>query len=210
MSLKTSDVFATLNDPVALDMAFIVGPILVTGIGYRLVRDRIMDGSIVVVDGDPNSGLAFYDSTEDKLTTQAGNPPADLDQRGLLLHECTHALIDVCNMPRVTRHIDELTAYIAQHVYLVRSQPTWTVAPNNPPWKAFFQSIFDLIKRHDLHNSNFAMITTDELEPLRLQLAALPYVNYGTFRKESLSGSNGLKDFGTFGRMSRLLTSMMN
>ena len=111
MSLKIADMFATLNDPMALDKAFIEVLIVVSGIGYRLKTDRIMDGSIVLVDGDPNSGLAFYESTEDKLTTQAGNPPADVDQRGLRLHACTHSLIDVFSIPKITRYIDELAAY---------------------------------------------------------------------------------------------------
>ena len=31
------------------------------------------------------------------------------------------------------------------------------------------------------------------LEPLRLQLAALPHVNYGNFKKDDETGANGLK-----------------
>jgi hypothetical protein len=76
------------------------------------------------VEGDAKQNLAFYDNVTDSLTTQSGNSPANLDQRAQLLHECTHALIDVLNIPTVTRYIDELGAYIAQIVYSVRSDPT--------------------------------------------------------------------------------------
>jgi hypothetical protein len=125
MSLTLGDVLDTLNDDVTLCMYFWVGSIYISGIGYRMVRDNIYDGNIMVVEGEPNQNLAFYDADKDVLTTQAGTSPADLDQRALLLHECTHALIDVSNLPNVTRHLDELAAYIAQHVYLLRSNPHW-------------------------------------------------------------------------------------
>src|SRR5215469_8638728 len=110
MALTTKDVIATLNDNVTLSMFFFVGPIYVSAIGYRLVRDNIYAGDIEVLEGDPGQNLAFYNNKTDTLTTQDGTPPADLDQRALLLHECTHALIDVFNMTAVTRHIDELAA----------------------------------------------------------------------------------------------------
>lgn len=209
MSLTLGDVLDTLNDDVTLCMYFWVGPIYVSGIGYRMVRDNIYDGSIMVVEGDPHQTLAFYDSSKDVLTTQAGTSPPDLDQRALLLHECTHALIDVLNVPSVTRHVDELAAYIAQHVYLLRSNPRWTVAPNNAPWQNFFQGVFDLIKarRLDTVAGNNIMISVSDLEPLRQQLAALPGVNYGSFARDALSGSNGMKDYGTFQRLARKMAS---
>jgi len=209
MSLTTADVFTTLNDGVTLGMYFWVGPVYVCGIGYRLVRDDIHNGDIMVVEGAPNQNLAFYDSSKDMLTTQAGTSPANLDQRALLLHECTHALIDVLDVQGVTRHVDELAAYIAQHVYLVRSNPSWTVAPNNAPWQNFFQGIFDLIKarRLDTVAGNNTIISVADLEPLRQQLAALPGVNYGSFAKDALSGSNGLSDYGTYMRLARRMAS---
>ena len=209
MSLTTMDVVKTLNDNVTLSMYFVVGNVYVSGIGYRMVRDSIYNGGIEVVQGDPTQNLAFYDSAADTLTTQTGTSPANLDERGLLLHECTHALIDVLNIPTVTRHMDELAAYIAQHVYLVRSDPGWVVTPNNAPWQTFFQSVFDLIKARKLDTAagNNTIMSADDLEPLRVQLAALPGVNYGTFAKDALSGSNGLKDYGIYERLARKMAS---
>jgi hypothetical protein len=150
VALTTNGVLATLNDSVTLNMYFFVGPIFVSAIGYRLVRDSIYSGDIEVLQGASGQNLAFYNNKTDILTTQDGTPPADLDQRALLLHECTHALIDAFNLTAVTRHIDELAAYIAQHVYILRSDPGWTVAPNNAPWQNFFQSVVDIVKARHL------------------------------------------------------------
>ena len=67
------------------------------------------------------STLATYNGWTDILTTQKGNPPTDIFDRALLLHECTHALVDVFTGGlKVTRHTDELASYIAQHVYIMR------------------------------------------------------------------------------------------
>ena len=211
MALKANDVIATLNDSVTLNMFFFVGPIYVSAIGYRLVRDSIYGGGIEVLEGASGQNLAFYNGATDILTTQDGTSPANLDQRALLLHECTHALIDVFNMNGVTRHIDELAAYIAQHVYMLRSNPSWTVAPNNAPWQNFFQSVVNLAKarRLDTVAGNNAMISTADLEPLRQQLIALPGVNYGSFAKEALSGADGIDDYGLFERLARRMASQI-
>jgi hypothetical protein len=209
MALTTKDVITTLNDNVTLSMYFFVGPIYVSAIGYRFVRNDIYAGNIEVLEGAPGQNLAFYNNQTDILTTQDGTPPANLDQRALLLHECTHALIDVLNLTAVTRHIDELAAYIAQHVYILRSNPSWTVAPNNAPWKNFFQSVVDLIKarRLDTVAGNNAIISIADLDPLQRQLIALPGVNYGSIPKEALTGANGVDDHGVIQRLARKIAS---
>jgi len=201
MSLKVADVLATLNDPVTQSMFFWVGPVYVNGYGYRAVCDNILSGNIMVLDGKPDQTLAFYHADTDILTTQNATPPADLNQRALLLHECTHALVDYTNDGYATRHMDELAAYMAQLVYTIRSMPGWTVPPNNGPWRAFFQSVFDMVKANSLDtlNGNGATISRDTLEPLRAQLAALPDVSYGTFGKDTLTGSDGVFQYGPIG-----------
>lgn len=193
MSLTERDVLNTLSDAVALNMDFYVSAIHVCGSEYTTIRDHIRADNILVAEGNKN--LAFYDSKTDILTTQAGTPPANLDQRALLLHECTHALIDVFTSDlKITRHTDELTAYLAQYVYILRSDSDFVVGPNNPPWYNFFASLVALIKRLGLDTieGNGKRISASDLEPLRVQLAALPGVNYGAFKKEDPTGADGL------------------
>jgi hypothetical protein len=193
MPLTIGDVLNTLGDPVAQGMDFWAGPVHISGRSYGIIRDHVRIENILVVPGTSN--LATYDGKTDILTTQKDNPPADLDARALLLHECTHALVDVFTGGlNVTRHTGELASYLAQHVYLMRSNPAWAVAPNNVPWFNFYSSVVALIKTHRLETvaGNGARIKMDELEPLRLQLVALPGVPYGSYPKEELARADGL------------------
>lgn len=194
MPLTEGDVLNTLGDPITATMDFWVGPIRISGKSYGILRDHVRAGNILVVGG--TSTLASYSLTADVLTTQVGNSPANLHQRALLLHECTHALVDVFTSDiKVTRHIDELACYIAQYVYMVRSNPaSWPATGTGGPWPIFFSSVAALGKRFGLDTlaGNGSAIKVADLEPLRLQLAALPGVPYGQFDKDAPTGADGL------------------
>jgi len=199
MPLGEGDVLNTLGDPIALGMNFRVGPVPISGKSYGIIRDHVRAGNILVVSG--TSTLATYNGWTDILTTQKGNPPADVFGRALLLHECTHALVDVFTGGlKVTRHTDELASYIAQHVYIMRSSPTWAPGTGTDPWAAFYSSVVALIKSYRLETiaGNRKSIPIDELEPLRLQLVALPHVDYGSYPKTELTGADGLKRMNFF------------
>jgi hypothetical protein len=198
MPLTEADVINTLGESVVAGMDFHVGNIHVSGKAFATIRDHVRVGNIIVVEG--TSSLAFYDNQTDILTTQLGNSPGNLDQRAQLLHECTHALVDVFAGSNTTRHIDELASYIVQHVYLMRSNPSWTVAPNNVPWFNFYTGIAQLVHSNGLDTlaGNGKLVTPAVLEPLRVQLAALPGVNYGTFSKTAKTGANSLKRHNLF------------
>src|SRR5262249_7086090 len=122
MPLDEYDVLKTLDSPVAKNMEFWVGPVHVSGKYYGYIVEHIRAGNILVVPGDDPT-LAFYDYKTNILTTQRGNSPANLDQQSLLLHEYTHATNDIFYAGSVTRHMDELSGYLAQFVYGMRSDP---------------------------------------------------------------------------------------
>jgi hypothetical protein len=193
MPYSASDVMNMLGESTVQQLNFWVGSVHITGKWFGIIRDHIFAENIVVTSG--SSSLAFYDQTTDVLTTQAGSPPASFNAKALLLHECVHALVDIFYPDdRITRHNDELAAYITQYVYLLRTKPSFTVAPNNVPWFTFFTEIVDLAKRFNLDkpSDNGARISAADLEPVRRKLAALPGVNYGEFDKWDTGGSNGL------------------
>ena len=100
----------------------------------------------------------------------------------------------------MTRHTGELASYIAQHVYLMRSSPTWTTGTGTDPWSAFYSSVVALIKSYGLETiaGNGKSIPMDVLEPLRLQLVALPHVKYGSYPKTELARADGLKRMNFF------------
>jgi len=126
-----------------------VGPVHVCARNYDKIRTLIEMDDIHVVGGTaPNN--AFYDYKSNTLTTQNIASPPDLDARALLLHECTHALVDV-EKYSVSRLNDELAAYLAQHTFLLMGNPALKTSPNVADWFNFFRDVTALAKKYKLH-----------------------------------------------------------
>ena len=192
MPLTITEVLETLEDPVALGIDFYADKIHVNGENLSRVHERILVGDILVTGG--TSDLAFYDPPTDVLLTQKKAPPADDGDRALILHECVHAMIDITD-PKgtVTRHMGELAAYLTQTAYSVRKYPTAN-RTGTAAWDKFWGDLYATVRAHklDTKKGNGARIPDATLENLRVQLAALPSVNYGSFTKEATGVSNGL------------------
>jgi hypothetical protein len=192
MPLTIKEVLETLEDPVALGIDFYADKIHVNRENLSRVHERILVGDILVTGG--TSDLAFYDPPTDVLITQKKAPPADDGDRALILHECVHAMVDITD-PKgtITRHMGELAAYLTQTAYSVRKYPaanrTGTAA-----WDKFWGDLYATVRTHKLDTAkgNGARIPDATLENLRVQLAALPSINYGSFSKEAKGVSNGL------------------
>lgn len=198
MPLTQDDVLNTLDDPVALGIEFTADKIHVKGEYLRSVRDNIRLGNILVQGG--SSDLAFYDQATDILLTQQKSPPANDDDRALLLHECVHAMIDLYDPDgTVTRHMGELAAYLTQTAYTVRKNPSAN-RTGTAPWDKFWGDLYITVRayRLDTEAGNGVTIGPETLETLRQELAALPYVNYGDFDKDARGVSNGLSRSNTF------------
>lgn len=194
MSFTKGDVLNTLSDTVTLGMNFTIGAVHISGKSFATIRDHVKAENILVVEGTET--LAFYDAPTDILTTQVGNSPANLFQRSLLLHECSHALVDIFYSDNtITRHNDEVAAYFVQMVYTLRNDPSLTVPNEGTPWSDFYTAVYNAIKAKHLESpsGNGAKVSSTEMEPARVLLAKLPDVNYKDFKKTDLSGSNGLK-----------------
>lgn len=192
MPLTEGDVLDTLGDPVTLGIDFHAGAVHVKGEYLTTVGDHIRAGNILVKGGTQD--LAFYDQTADILLTQKKSPPANDSDRALLLHECVHAMIDVYNPGgTVTRHMGELAAYLTQTTYSVRKNPS-SNRNGTAAWDKFWGDLYGTVRanRLDTTAGNGVRIDPATLENLRLQLAALPYVNYGNFSKEATGVSDGL------------------
>ncbi len=192
MPLTEGDVLDTLSDPVALGIEFYVDKIHIKGEYLTTVRDHIRAGNILVKGGTKD--LAFYDQTADVLLTQKKSPPPDDGDRALLLHECVHAMIDVYDPEgTVTRHMGEVAAYLTQTTYSVRKNPSAN-RTGTAAWDKFWGDLFATVRANKLDTAagNGVKIPATTLEDLRKQLAALPYVDYGSYPKEATGVSDGL------------------
>jgi hypothetical protein len=192
MPLTEGDVLDTLSDPVALGIEFYVDKIHIKGEYLTTVRDHIRAGNILVQGGSDD--LAHYNQLADVLLTQKKSPPANDSDRALLLHECVHAMIDVYDPDgTVTRHMGELAGYLTQTTYRVRKNPSAN-RNGTAGWDKFWGDLFATVRTNklDTEAGNGVKIPAATLENLRLQLVALPDVDYGKYSKEATGVSDGL------------------
>src|SRR5262245_20020055 len=141
MSFTKCDVLNTLSDTVTLGMDFTIGAVHITGRSFAIIRDHVKAENILVVEGDKT--LASDDVSNDILKTKLCNPPVDLFARSLLLHECSHALVDIFYSENtITRHNDEVAAYFVQMIYTLRTDPSLTVPDEGTLWSAFYTGVY--------------------------------------------------------------------
>jgi len=199
MPLTQQDVLDTLNSYFVTQMDFWIDRVHVCARNYNSVRTLIENGDIPVAEGTASN--AYYNPQTDVLTTQAGTPPPDLEDRALLVHECTHAIVDVEKYD-ITRLTNEVVAYVAQHTYLLLANPNYKVPPNNPPWFNFFNDVVALVKKFKLHQpaGRGAVLGWDDYKSLRTELNSLNIYSHVTDRERSFA--NGVPvstDRGRFG-----------
>jgi len=190
LALTLQDVLDTLNSYFVTQMDFWVDRVHVCERSYDEVRVLIESGDITVVEGT-NPTNAFYDRNSDTLTTQNVPSPPDIGARSLLLHECTHAIVDVQKLP-ITRLTNELVAYVAQTTYKLLANPIYAVEPNNPPWFAFHNHCVDLVKKFKLHRPEGRGVILQEADysPLRTELHGLNL--YQSIPVNESAGANGV------------------
>jgi hypothetical protein len=128
MPITKQDVLDVLRDPAIRSIRFSTfGGIFVNAYQYDKVADYVASGGIKVVPGDKT--LAEYDNSSDTLHTQKGElAHGDFEGRALLLHECTHAILDIDRV-KVRRLVGEAVAYLAQFTYRALVDPSQPLPP---------------------------------------------------------------------------------
>jgi hypothetical protein len=166
------DVLDTLSSYYVSQIDFQLGTERISADNYSNVRQMVDIGRIQVNPGA--STMAWYHPDTNTLDTQLGSSPPNIDGRALLLHECTHAIVNV-EQRAVTELTNEVIAYIAQHVYLLLANPLYVVAPNNAPWFNFFTETVALVKKFKLHKpeGRGARLSLLDYFPLRNTLSHL-------------------------------------
>jgi len=174
MALSEGDVLNALSAAAELGIDFYVENIHVSPETLTTVRDHIRAGNILIAGGTNPAG-AVYDSDTDILWTPALVPPADEEDKALLVHECVHAMIDIYNTShRAGRAMGELAAYLTQMTYLQRRIPNKT--SNAPPGAVlFWPMLLKVVNDFDLGTAAGAgaHIPANRLEPMRLELMSV-------------------------------------
>jgi hypothetical protein len=141
------DVLDALLDATLHRITIIFDSMVINVAGFLLVRNQIDSGNIQVVQGS-SSANAYYNTSDDTLTTQDGPSPAPYWKKSLLIHECVHALFDIYKYT-TTGLTNELLCYITQVAYEIMSDsrykysldPSLTAGSNDAKWNQFWVDI---------------------------------------------------------------------
>jgi hypothetical protein len=174
-----------LRDPVASTMAYKAGPLELKPLDFAAVALAIESGKIRVVHRPCLGHIAQYLSggANTLLVPFSSSPP--LGMRALMVHEATHAAMDVRKVPLVMQQ-SEAMGYISQAIYLLRNgvdlgasvpSPPFNVAPRN---FLAFTGIFKFAARLAKDIIAGAAVSTLDLVGLGVSLTAAPmYTHQG-------------------------------
>lgn len=89
--------------------------------GYRRhVAGALVSGEIRMGTAVNKDAAASYGMDQDRLELAPTANLSSLRDQGLVVHECTHAIIDMCAIGEHSAFEDEAVAYIAQAIFLTR------------------------------------------------------------------------------------------
>jgi cytochrome c peroxidase len=185
MPVTKADVLAVLEDPKLKNMHFSVGQITVNANEYYIVADYIRNGDIQVIPGQ--EPVAFYDGRRNTIETQAGNPPLNVADRAQILHECTHAIVDI-NGWDVLRLEDEAAAYLAQMAYSWTGPfPRAIPSPGTTPTNKLAIAVLQVVEKYDLHNAKGFGARIGEWDIVGLRRAVKAHPGYTHVREDEKS-----------------------
>ena len=123
MPIGKKEVLEVLEDARLGQIRFSYGRIHVNAAGYQKVADHIAAGTIKVVRGT-KTDRSEYSSRSNTLKFDPGfSVPLDGNARSSVVHECTHAMIDL-NKWSVLMLENEAVAFIAKFAYLLLLNPS--------------------------------------------------------------------------------------
>jgi hypothetical protein len=156
--IARNTVLSVLREPVVSMMDFGVGRVFVPATHYEWVA-RAIERNYITVREDPKlTGSALYFWGANRIDLPAYGVRPTIGQRALIIHECTHAIVD---LRKLTTQVDETEglAYVAQALYANLQGQTHghTVSedPHDPLSWASWQMIVDestrlakIVKKH--------------------------------------------------------------
>jgi hypothetical protein len=191
--ITKNDVLAVLEDPNLTHINFTVGNITVNHQGYRHVYDYIKADDIQVIPG--KESVAYYDGRRNTLETQSGNPPLQLPDRVQILHECTHALVDIRGL-NVLRLHDEVAAYLAQVTYAQIESPSSPLRALSPvgasPMGKLTFYMLQVVQQYNRHARGGSVIQINDWDLLKLTKAVQAFPDYAHVKASEISVGAGV------------------
>jgi len=150
MPATKDDLLSVLRNPRISNIDFHVGHCHVSGTGYELVAAAIEDGRISVETGESSEWAAYGVGTNTFFVRRSQS--FRLSDQALVVHECTHALLDIRNAWKFTDLSSEAAAYLAQVVFLYLNKADMTVPRNiSTPFLHIYRYACTLVERYKPH-----------------------------------------------------------
>jgi hypothetical protein len=96
------------------------------------VADAVARGDIKLGTAVGKNAAASYRGEQDRLEISPTANFASTKDLGLILHECTHAIIDMSAIGMHSGHEDEAVAYLAEALFLTRTYGDARTTPDVP------------------------------------------------------------------------------
>jgi hypothetical protein len=192
------DIVALLLEPTVVRINFSLGGLSINGAGFGRVRTAILEGNIKlrVDSAQPDGSGAYYVHIGNRIfvdpSTFAFGIASRVDMRALMLHECSHALVDLCRAVATTILTDEAAAYIVQLIYLLDHGQTdlrrWASHNRGNPLANIFHKAIGIIDRFGLLRGS-ANLQFSQYNDLRLAVQRDPF--YRRISSSDLTQADG-------------------
>jgi hypothetical protein len=176
-----------LRDPVIQHIRFNVGSVPVTSRLFERVAERIRRGDIRVTYNPSLGRDAYYYSGSNELELSFQVASRDT-QRGVIVHECTHAGFDLMKASKMRMVSSEAGGYLAQCVFVCfkNRDPTQRLRGDTPAKDKKFEVAWRLAEKI----KSGQQPTAAELQELRRAVLVDP--DYRSIGWSSLAGFDGI------------------
>lgn len=199
MSLK-SNVLSTLCMPEMRAVNFMYNGRLISPAGFAIVAVMVNDGRIACSLDANLTDKATYDPLTDTITARDGSYGDYLDEKSVLVHECTHAMLDAFSGARsegsgsasMSVLEDETTAYLAGAIFSVETKLTsGATSPHKEAIEVVKPKLAE-IKKHPQWTTGCVYMTFTARDVLPLQAAIRSHRFYSAEHRET-AVHNGMK-----------------
>lgn len=144
---------------------------------YLAVAQAVRERRIIVMQSVPAGSVAAYDNARDILHVDFNQVKTDLDQSAVV-HECTHALLDLMNAVNFTMLTSEVAAFLSQTIYLKNLGQALPNDDKDAEYNRIFVEADLLAQKWGLYGGNGATLSRPDFQTLRTTIQKV-YLQFG-------------------------------
>jgi len=144
---------------------------------YLAVAQAVQERRIIVMQDVPPGSVAAYDNGSDILHVDFNQVKTDRDQ-STVVHECTHALLDLMRAVNFTMLTSEVAAFLSQTIYLKNMGQPLPKDETDTEYNRIFIEADLLAQKWGLYGGNGATLNRPDFQTLRTTIQKV-YLQFG-------------------------------